>query len=354
MYGILDRYVGKNIIFYVLIISVCLTLFATLIGLIDSLRYIGRGHIDFMFVVEYNLYKLPGILVTFFPVSILIGGVIGLGSMAKNSEIVILQSIGLSKLNIGISCTKSLIPVIAVIMVLGEVVTPKLDKLAEERYSMESSGLGVSFTNSGTWFKEGNTFIGLGSIYDKKVLMNLIRYEYDGNNLIRYSTAKSGVYENGKWVMKDVVEKTINDESVTSKNYETQNWELNINSDRIDVLSDISSNMSVWKLSDYINYLEQNGVDSTRYRLYFYSKIVSPAVMLVMLLLALSTIFGPLRSMNMSARVISGIALGFGFYVLNQIVAPFSLVYGVPPVIGATFATVVFAALAFYLLRRKS
>lgn len=76
--------------------------------------------------------------------------------------------------------------------------------------------------------------------------------------------------------------------------------------------------------------------------------------MLVMLLLALSTIFGPLRSMNMSSRILSGIALGFGYYVLNQIVAPFSLVYGVPPIIGASFATMVFAALAIYLLRRKS
>lgn len=81
---------------------------------------------------------------------------------------------------------------------------------------------------------------------------------------------------------------------------------------------------------------------------------LSKMCMLVMLLLALSTIFGPLRSMNMGTRILSGIALGFGYYVLNQIVAPFSIVYGVPPILGATFATAVFLALAIYLLKRKS
>ena len=92
MYGILDRYVGKNIIMSVLLVAVCMTLFAGLITFIDALRYIGRGSIDFLFVVKYVMHKIPGICVTFFPVSILIGGVVGLGMMARNSEIIILQS----------------------------------------------------------------------------------------------------------------------------------------------------------------------------------------------------------------------------------------------------------------------
>ena len=129
---------------------------------------------------------------------------------------------------------------------------------------------------------------------------------------------------------------------------------LSVNLERIEILNEITDKLSLVQLHDYINYIEQNGVDSSRYRLSFYNKLLSPIIMLVMLLLALSTIFGPLRSMNMGTRILSGIALGFGYYVLNQIVAPFSIVYGVPPILGATFATVVFLGLAIYLLKRKS
>ena len=133
MFGILDRYVGKNIIFSVLLVSICLTLFTFLINLIDSLRYIGRGSVDFLFVIEYCLYKVPSSFVTFFPVSILIGGVIGLGNLAKNSEIIVLQSIGLSKLNIGVSCIKSLLPLIIIVMCISEFATARCEKYAEER-----------------------------------------------------------------------------------------------------------------------------------------------------------------------------------------------------------------------------
>ena len=354
MFGILDRYVGKNIIFSVLLVSICLTLFTFLIGLIDSLRYIGRGSVDFLFVVEYNLYKVPGSFVTFFPVSILIGGVIGLGNLAKNSEIIVLQSIGLSKLNIGVSCIKSLIPLILIVMCVSEFATARCEKYAEERYDIKVYGMGVSFTSSGTWFKERDTFIGIRSIYNNAQIMNIIRYDFDGITLRKISRADRGAFIDGKWIMQNVIEHEINDENIATHYFKTKEWKLNVNVERLEVLGEISSNMPIWQLVDYIKYIEQNGVDSSRYRLFFYNKILSPVVMLVMLLLSLSTIFGPLRSMNMSTRIVAGIALGFGYYVLNQIVSPFSIVYGVPPIIGASFASIVFASLALYLLKRKS
>ena len=146
----------------------------------------------------------------------------------------------------------------------------------------------------------------------------------------------------------------LSDNKVEHNHYDNQVWSLNVNHKRMEVLSQVSSVLSFIQLKDYIKYIEQNGVDSSRYRLALYNKVVNPVVMIVMMLLALSTIFGPLRSMNMGTRVLSGIALGFGYYVLNQIVGPFALVYGVPPIIGAGFGTVLFAILAVYLLNRKA
>ncbi len=360
MYGILDRYIGKNVIFSVLLVSVCLTLFAGLISIIDHLRYIGRGTIDFLFVIIYVSYKLPGIFVQFFPVSILIGGVVGLGTMARNSEIVIFQSIGLSKLQIGISCVKSLIPLILIVCLIGEAVAPKLDKLAENEYYLRSSdgSDGVVFSSFANriWLKEGNVFIGINTIIDNKTFIMARKYEYEGIKLKSFSVAAIGHFIDDQWVMENVTENTFENGRIVRKHYDKQIWSMSINVDRIEVLNDIDvvTNLSLIQLHDYISYIEDNGVDSSRYKLSFYNKILSPLVMMVMLLLALSTIFGPLRSMNMGARILAGITLGFGYYVLNQIVAPFSIVYGVPPIIGATFATVVFVGLAIFLLKRKT
>ena len=79
-YAILDRYTGKNVVVMVIMVAVCLTAFTGIITFIDKMRYIGRGSIDFWFVCRYVLFLTPGFLVTFFPVAVLIGGVIGLGN----------------------------------------------------------------------------------------------------------------------------------------------------------------------------------------------------------------------------------------------------------------------------------
>lgn len=355
MYGILDRYVGKNVVLSILLVSVCLTLFAALIQLIDALRYIGRGYIDFLFVLKYVGLKLPSIYVTFFPISILIGCVVGLGMMARNSEIIILQSIGLSKLNIGLSCVKTVLPLMLIVVLIGETLAPHYDKKSESEFDRMSNTVGITVTNAGAWVKENNNFYGIAAIINGKNMAGVVRYEFnDDGQLISFRKAMSGELVDGKWKMKNVSVQKIEDNEVKFYRTQYETWPLNVTEKRLIILCALSESMSVIQLYDYIKYIETNGVDSSRYRLSFYSKIFSPLVMLVMMLLALSTIFGPLRSMNMGARILAGITLGFGYYVLNQIVAPFSLVYGVPPFIGAIFATVVFAVFAVYLLRRKS
>lgn len=132
-----------------------------------------------------------------------------------------------------------------------------------------------------------------------------------------------------------------------------EKWQLNLNPERVDVINNIDKSLTLQGLIDYIGYLEENNQQSSAFRLQLYEKLMQPVIMIVMLFLALSTVFGPLRSMNMGARILAGITLGFGYYVLNQIVAPLSLVYGMPPLLGASLASIVFGMLAVYLLRRK-
>ena len=293
----------------VLLIAVCLALFTGLITFIDKMRYIGRGAIDFFFVCRYVACLLPGIFVTYFPVAILIGGVIGLGNMARNSEIVVLHSI----------------------------------------YSSEGR---MSVTRSGIWLREGQSLIGIRSMLLDGSLLDIVRYETDGPRLVSKSRAESGKYENGSWLMQNVHTVLYGDELKISFN-KTEKWQLNLNPERVDVINNIDKSLTLQGLIDYIGYLEENNQQSSAFRLQLYEKLMQPVIMIVMLFLALSTVFGPLRSMNMGARILAGITLGFGYYVLNQIVAPLSLVYGMPPLLGASLASIVFGMLAVYLLRRK-
>ncbi|MEF3925667.1 LptF/LptG family permease, partial [Escherichia coli] len=53
-------------------------------------------------------------------------------------------------------------------------------------------------------------------------------------------------------------------------------------------------------------------------------------------------------------RVVTGISFGFVFYVLDQIFGPLTLVYGIPPIIGALLPSASFFLISLWLLMRKS
>ncbi|MGQ7112400.1 LptF/LptG family permease, partial [Escherichia sp. TWPC-MK] len=48
------------------------------------------------------------------------------------------------------------------------------------------------------------------------------------------------------------------------------------------------------------------------------------------------------------------ICFGFVFYVLDQIFGPLTLVYGIPPIIGALLPSASFFLISLWLLMRKS
>lgn len=102
-----------------------------------------------------------------------------------------------------------------------------------------------------------------------------------------------------------------------------------------------------------MKYLKQSGRESNRYQLNMWSKIFSPLSVAVMMLMALSFIFGPLRSVPMGIRVVTGISFGFLFYVLDQIFGPLSMVYSMPPVLGALLPSMLFLLISVYMLLKR-
>ena len=58
-------------------------------------------------------------------------------------------------------------------------------------------------------------------------------------------------------------------------------------------------------------------------------------------------------SVPMGVRVVTGISFGFLFYVLDQIFGPLSLVYNMPPVLGALLPSMLFLLISVYMLLKR-
>ena len=110
--------------------------------------------------------------------------------------------------------------------------------------------------------------------------------------------------------------------------------------------------MTMIKLYEYIQYQKKNDLRYQVSALNFWQRIFQPLGTCVMLFLAIPFIFGPLRSVTMGLRLVSGVVVGFSFYILNQFFGPFSLVYHVPPFLAALTPSLLFLVLGLFFVRR--
>src|SRR5476651_1594944 len=335
MFGVLDRYIGRTIFNTIMMTLFMLVSLSGIIKFVDQLRKVGQGGYSAAGAGLYTLLSVPKDVEIFFPMAALLGALLGLGTLATRSELVVMQASGFTRMQIASSVMKTAIPLVLLTMAIGEWVAPQGEQMARNYRAQQMYGGSLLSTQNGLWAKDGKDFIYIERVAGDNEITGVNIYHFDNDNKlqsVRY--ASPAAFENGVWKLSQV------DESI-------------LTADKLGVVALDPDALSISGLRSYVKYLKQSGQESKRYQLNMWSKIFSPLSVAVMMLMALSFIFGPLRSVPMGVRVVTGICFGFLFYVLDQIFGPLSLVYSIPPVLGALLPSGLFLVISIFLLLKK-
>ena len=110
--------------------------------------------------------------------------------------------------------------------------------------------------------------------------------------------------------------------------------------------------LSISGLWWYIHYLADQGLNNTSYWLAFWGKVFQPLVTAALVLMAISFIFGPLRSVTLGQRIFTGVVVGFVFRIAQDLLGPSSLVFGFSPILAVLVPAGVCALAGIWLLRK--
>ena len=354
MFSILDRYIGKTILSTIGISLFLLISLSGIIRFIDQLRKI-KGDYDAFSIGLYTALMTPKDLETFLPMAVLLGALIGLGLLASRSELIVMETSGFSRFKIAKAVMKTAIPLVIVTMAIGEWVAPKSEQTARNMRSEKLYGNSLMAEQGGLWAKDGNNYIFIGHINDDNSISNITIYETDNNKLLSITHAEYGSFNSNKWTLSQVEKNDLTDPiKVTGSNMLTMDWKTNIAPDKLSIVAFDPDSLSATGLYKYSQYLKSSGQDTKYYDLLFWKKIIKPISVAVMMLLALSFIFGPLRSVSMGVRVIIGISFGFLFYIADNLFAQISIVIGIYPIIGSLLTSFVFLMISYVLFRRQN
>lgn len=353
MFYILDRYIGKIIFNTIIMTLFMLVSLSGIIKFIDQLRKVGQGNYSILSASLYTLLSVPKDIEVFFPMASLLGALLGLGAMASHSELVVMQASGFSRIQVAVSVMKTAIPLVLFSMVIGEFFAPNGEQMARNyRTQMIYGGSMLSIKN-GLWVKEGNDFIFIERAIGSYELSGVNIYHFDESaHLQSLCYANTATFTNGVWRLSQVDESNLsNRQQIIGKQTLNSEWKTNLTPDKLNIVTLSPDSLSVAGLYQYVKYLRQSGQESSRYQLNMWSKMFSPFSVAIMMLMALSFIFGPLCSVPIVVRVVIGIIFGFLFYVLGQIFGPLSIVYNMPPILGAILPSSIFIIISITLLR---
>lgn len=349
---LLDRHIGKSIFFSVLTVALIIVGLDLLFAYISELEDL-EGDYGAVEALTYIFLTTPRRLYELLPMAALVGCLIGLGTLASNSELTVMRASGVSIGRIMGAVLKPLLVLMVAGVLLGEYVAPYSENMAESRRAL-AVGSGDAVKSKGLWHREGEDFIHINAVQTNGVLHGITRYRFDDQReLLETSFAQRARVQDEHWLLEDVAT-TLFDADGTSRveQHEQQRWDVGLSPRLLRVVlldPDVLPLTGIWH---YQNYLAEQGLNNSQYWLAFWKKLLQPLTTAALVFVAISFIFGPLRSVTLGQRVFTGVLVGFSFRILQDLLGPSSLVFGFSPLIAVVLPILILVVMGGWLMRR--
>lgn len=348
----LDRYIGSSVFMAILAVLGIILGLATLFAFIDEMGDVSDTY-TLLDVLNYVLLTAPRRLYDMLPMAALIGCLIGLGSLASNSELTIMRAAGVSIGRIVWAVMKPMLVLMLVGLLIGEYVAPATENTAQANRSLAQGGGEAQSAKHGLWHRQGDEYIHVNSVQPNGVLYGVTRYRIDDQRrMLSSSFAKRATFSQDHWELSEVTTTLFHGDRTEVVASPQERWDIALSPQLLSTVVMAPDSLSITGLWGYIHYLADQGLNNGRYWLAFWVKVLQPLVTAALVLMAISFIFGPLRSVTLGQRVFTGVLVGFTFRIAQDLLGPSSLVFGFSPLFAVLVPAGVCALAGFWLLRR--
>jgi lipopolysaccharide export system permease protein len=352
--SVLDRYVVRTILGAVLLVVAVVLVLGALFVFIDQQSDIGTGRYTALAAFWYTLLNLPQLAYELLPIMALIGSLLGLGSLARGSELTVIRATGISVARLaGIALSAGLILVIVEVL-LGEFLAPPLQQAAREHKAFSKLS-NVSFGGgSGAWVRDGDLILNVAGQSGQRQFGSMQIFELSPEHrlLALGHAAHATAGAKGKWLLGDYTESRFADDTVTTRAPGPRLLESNVSAGFLGLAVEDPKQLTSRALWRLIRYFQSNSLDTREYLFAFWSRIARTVAIAFTVLLAIPFVLGSLRAAGAGTRMMMGLILGIGFFLLQRLIESGTVVFSLNPVVLAWLPTVLLAVMTVGLLAR--
>lgn len=356
-----DTYIGRAAMLGIVLVWASLTILMMMFSVLAELRSTTASYsaIDvFWFVLQTG----PRMAYQIFPVSALMGSLLGVGGLASANELVAFRVSGVSRLRLAVAGIAGTMMLTIPVMVIGEWVAPDAEQQARAYRLSRLVGQVIIGGESGMWIRDGSDIVnirrplltveqGQQSISFQEVEI----HHFEGfSGLQKITRADSATFDGRQWKLENVSSIDIERSGVTPSSSEEVIWESGIKPDLLESAVTRPYYLSIRALWDQIKYLKNNGLDDRIYQSAMWEKVTYPFSIVALVLAGMPFVFGSSRQQNQGFRLFIGMTLGGVFMLVNAGAQNLATAYSLPVALGAMVPSAILMFVAVTVLRRTA
>jgi len=360
MIKLVDRYLGRAAILGALFVWSGLTVLLVLLAVMNELRSVA-GEYSAGDAFWFVALTTPRLAYEVFPVSALLGALVGVGGLAATNELVAFRTSGVSRLRLAAAALAGTLFLAVPVIIMGEWVAPAAEHQARAFRLSEIVGLAIIGGPRGVWMRDGTDIVniqlpllsadrGEQSVEFKKVV--IYRFS-DLVDLTSITRAENASHAKDGWTLNGVSEVQFGPAGATMNRADQRRWATEVKPELLDSAVTRPQRLSLRSLVGYLGYLKENGLDDTVYRSAFWEKVFYPFTVIALVLAGMPFVFGSARSHNLGVRLFYGMVLGGSFLIVSRMLESFADAYQLPTMLSYLLPPALLATGAIMVLRRS-
>jgi len=351
---LLDRYIIRSILGAVALVLTVVLVLGALFLFIGEQDDIGVGHYFVLDAVWFVILSLPQQAWQALPIAALIGALIGLGSLARGSELTVMRATGISVARLAAAALGAAFILITFEVAIGEFVGPQLQQAAKQ-YKAFSKFTDISYGGgSGAWVRDGNVILNVTRQSTDRRFGAMQVFELSPEHRLKAigHAVRATAGQNRSWLLSDYAESRFTPGRVLTRPVGERVLESTVSAGFLGLAVEDPSELDIASLWGLIGYFRVNELDVRPYVFAFWSRIARTVAIAFAVLLAIPFVLGSLRSAGAGSRTLVGLLLGLGFFLLQRLIESGTIVFQLNPVLLAWMPTALLMAVSLGLLAR--
>jgi lipopolysaccharide export system permease protein len=351
---LLDRYIGRTTLRAFLLIIAGLTSLFSLLAFVEQLSFVGQGRYRIKDALAYTLLTAPDRLLQLAPICMLLATLLGLGNLARGSELTGLRSFGVSEARIILAVIKLCGPVLLALFLIAQFIIPPAQLKAQREQAAALGAALPGLSDGGFWAEKDGVFLNVQRFNGGDTLQGIALYRFNADGTLQ-STIEAGqarIAPDGSWALSAITRSQVQNGQITTDQPASLDWTPFLSTQQLRLLAMPPQTMPPVALYAYVRQLKQEHAQARLYEQTFWSMVAIPISLIGMALIAAPFVFGPQRSGSAGRQILVGALIGIVFLLFQQITGYLGLLLDLNPAFSALAPSLALLAFSAWLLGR--